>query len=483
VALDSEDRRALILALDQGGHASRAVLYDSSGCVVSEAQVPVATRRRGDVRIEHDADELVASLQQAATDASRGTRAAGGKIAAAGLATQRSTVVCWDADTSKALSPAISWQDRRGQALIDQMNGSESWIRGISGLVLSPHYGASKLRWSLDNIAAVQNARARGTLRAGPLSAFLLNRLLRERPNLVDPANAARTQLFDPAVCNWSPRLLEAFGVPAEILPRCVPTRHGFGTLAIDKTNVALLACTGDQAAAAFGFGQPVEATAYLNAGTGAFLQRLSSADAMVPPGLLRSVLCSTNSEVQYSLEGTVNGAGSAVDWLQDRVALDTARALQTLSRQPGIETPLLMNGVGGLGSPYWQPRFATEFIGTGSEMSQLQAVVESIVFLIRVNLDLMKKAGPLSRIVVTGGFARCNYFCDALAGLSGMAVERYALPEATARGVAFLAAGLPRQWHSVSLERRFTPSPHSGLHARFAKWQQAMHERDAWSP
>jgi glycerol kinase len=203
----------------------------------------------------------------------------------------------------------------------------------------------------------------------------------------------------------------------------------------------------------------------------------------MVPPGLLRSVLCSTNSEVQYSLEGTVNGAGSAVDWLQDRVALDTARALQTLSRQPGIETPLLMNGVGGLGSPYWQPRFATEFIGTGSEMSQLQAVVESIVFLIRVNLDLMKKAGPLSRIVVTGGFARCNYFCDALAGLSGMAVERYALPEATARGVAFLAAGLPRQWHSVSLERRFTPSPHSGLHARFAKWQQAMHERDAWSP
>ena len=58
----------LILALDQGGHGSRAALYEADGTVVGAARVPVATRRDGD-RVEHDADELIASLRQAALDA------------------------------------------------------------------------------------------------------------------------------------------------------------------------------------------------------------------------------------------------------------------------------------------------------------------------------------------------------------------------------------------------------------------------------
>ncbi len=473
-------RKGWLLALDQGGHASRALIFDKAGHVISQAQVPVATRLEGGDRVEHDADELAASLQQAADDACDGAHAVDGDLVAAGLATQRSTIVCWDRVTGQALSPAISWQDRRGRAQVDALRADEARIRAISGLVLSPHYGASKLRWCLDHIAEVRASWERASLCAGPLSAFLLYRLLQERPTVVDPANAARTQLFDPALNDWSAALLDIFAVPASILPRCVPTSSEFGTLRVGRVTVPLSACTGDQAAAPFAFGSPDEDTAYINAGTGAFVQRLTRADSPVPPGLLRSVLFSTGSEVQYSLEGTVNGAGSAVDWLRNQVAIDVTRAVRSLPETMAEEPPLFINGVGGLGAPYWQAGFAIEFIGSGDEPSRLRAVIESIVFLLSTNLDAMQAAGPLRRIVLTGGFADCDYFCRALANLNRMDVERFEMSEATARGTAFLAADRPASWSPVALRRRFAPSSDARLSGRFDRWRTAMRERGA---
>src|SRR5690606_40264442 len=55
----------LVLALDQGSHASRAVLFDAAGREVAQAFVPVATRREGTDRVEQDAEELVRSLRTA----------------------------------------------------------------------------------------------------------------------------------------------------------------------------------------------------------------------------------------------------------------------------------------------------------------------------------------------------------------------------------------------------------------------------------
>ena len=58
-----------VLALDQGSHASRAVLFDAAGQEVAQAHVPVATRREGTDRVEQDAEELVRSLRTALQDA------------------------------------------------------------------------------------------------------------------------------------------------------------------------------------------------------------------------------------------------------------------------------------------------------------------------------------------------------------------------------------------------------------------------------
>jgi glycerol kinase len=469
-----------VLALDQGGHASRAIVFDARGNEIAAALVPVATRREGEDRVEHDPEDLVRSLQLAVRDACESESVRGRPIAVAGLATQRSTIVCWEKSSGRPLSDAISWQDRRNAAWLERLRPHEAEVRALTGLVLSPHYGASKLRWCLDHVPAVQRAAHAGKLAAGPLSSFLLARLLEERPFVVDPANAARTLLFDPQRLAWSPPLLAAFEIDEAHLPRCVPTRFEYGSMPLGPRRVPLRACTGDQSAAAYAFGSPRDDTAYVNLGTGAFVQRPVAPGVRPPEGLLQSVLCSDAGGLACSHEGTVNGAGGAVEWLRSRIVLDVDRALRALPERPADEPPLFMNGLGGLGAPWWIADFPTGFVGTGDDLQQLFAVLESIAFLVDANLAAMRRSAPPTRIVVSGGLAGCDYLCRALADLGGLRVERCVLREATARGVAYLAAGRPADWDAVPCQQVFEPAPNPALAGRHARWRAEMARRGA---
>jgi glycerol kinase len=488
--------RELTLALDQGGVSSRAVLFDAVGREVATTHVPVATRRDGE-RVEHDPDELEQSLRTALRDVCASPLAAGRPIVAAGLATHRSTVCCWDRTDGTALSPALSWQDRRHAAWLDARLGARAdWVRELTGLPLSPHYGASKLRWCLDALPAVRLALRDELLAMGPLASFLLHRLCEERPLAVDPANASRTLLFDPAILDWSDSLLEAFDIPRSVLPSCVDTLHGFGTCVLDDgRRVPMRACSGDQSAALFGFGPPDSSTVFVNVGTGAFVQR-AVRDATAPPcGLLRSVVMSSGAHAVdshralFCHEGTVNGAHAAIEWLRGRVHLDVRHELATLRLEPVPEVPLLfMNGVGGLGAPFWLPGFPTEFVDRdgrvvsqpADERQQLSAVVDSIAFLVATHVRLLQRAAPLDRLVVTGGLASCNYLCAMLAETTGLTVERPAVREATARGIAYLAAGQPTAWEKVPLDGTFVSSGSAAIAVRFARWREAMAQRGA---
>jgi glycerol kinase len=69
---------------------------------------------------------------------------------------------------------------------------------------------------------------------------------------------------------------------------------------------------------------------------------------------------------------------------------------------------------------------------------------------------------------------------CRCLASLSALPVERPAAIEATARGVAYLAAGKPASWHNVPIEQSFTPAESTTLASRYARWRSEMASRGA---
>lgn len=476
------------LALDQGGGSSRALLFNQHGELVASHAVPIRTLHTDEGHIEHDPDELVESMRLAIDHACR-PLPPGDRIIAAGLATQRSSMACWEKRSGRALSPVISWQDRRNAGWLKDLEVHAAEIRARTGLVMTPHYGASKMRWCLDHLPAVRAAQAAGELVMGPLASFLVCRLLEERPLLADPCNAARTQLWDPGTGQWAPDLLGIFRIDINSLPYCVDNRFSFGTLPTPAGPVPLTVLTGDQSAVPFASGPLDPGRAYLNLGTGAFALRTVDDRLPEAPRLLVSVLWSDANTRSYALEGTVNGAGSALDWLASREGIPTAELLRLAdeaSAGPAVSgdntatsIPIFLNGVSGVGSPYWasdlQSRFVPDEAGVTTGTRAL-AVLESVAFLLQVNLEEMAPhTVPLRGVLATGGLSGSNYLMRCLATLCAVTVSRTDDPEATARGLARLIAGSPaRDWPAAASER-LRPAAVPSLVARYTQFRRLM--------
>jgi glycerol kinase len=108
-----------------------------------------------------------------------------------------------------------------------------------------------------------------------------------------------------------------------------------------------------------------------------------------------------------------------------------------------------------------------------------MAGVIESITFLIQANVELLLAQDPrLERIRLSGGLAKMDGLCRKLASLSGLAVERPVETEATARGIAWLAAGCPDDWEPVEPGVRFEPGTDAGLGSRYRRFLEALETR-----
>ncbi|WP_322990210.1 FGGY family carbohydrate kinase, partial [Hoeflea sp.] len=212
-----------IVGIDQGTTSTRALVVTPDGKleVVHSVEHQQIYPQNG--WVEHDPEELVRNIQ-ACVDAA-------GKIEAIGIDNQGESCLAWDAETKKALSPVIVWQDNRTLADLDTLRaqGVEVETLARAGLPLAAYFSASKLGWILRNLPAAQEARARGTLRLGTTDAFFLDRLTGRF--LTDVTTASRTSLMKLDEFCWDQTLCEIFGVPIECLPRIVSTTGDFGSM------------------------------------------------------------------------------------------------------------------------------------------------------------------------------------------------------------------------------------------------------------
>lgn len=477
------------LAIDQGTHASRACLFDKAGRLVSEHSKNIQLKRISSTHIEQDANEIIDSVKEVIAKLLHQLHPQQ-TITACGIAIQRSSVLAWQKDGT-AISPVLSWQDTRGSRQLAGLREVESEIQQLSGLPLSAHYGATKLHY-LHGVAKARGI-ATNTIRLSPLISYLLFHILEEHPYIVDHANAQRSQLFSIAELNWSARLAELFKVPLQTLPDCVPvlnhadTAHG----KLAGTEIPVTAISGDQNAAFFDSGLLTSESVLVNLGSGAFVLSLLPY-YKTSEKQLSTIACSENSSVQYVREATINGAGSALEWLEKKYDIrDLWKQLPAWLNATGPDDngqlPLFINSIGGLGSPWWNNSIEPAFIidddlADSAETqppsldpaSQAVAVIESIVFMICINLEIMQSGQTLSRLRVCGGLSQLDGLCQRLADLSALPVERLNLPEATARGIAWLAAGKPDDWSRADVEI-FKPGNNAKLYRRYAKFSAIM--------
>jgi len=227
-------------------------------------------------------------------------------------------------------------------------------------------------------------------------------------------------------------------------------------------------------------YNAPEMDTAYINMGTGAFIQRPTGHQMTFVDKLLTGIVMRTEDGPLYDVECTVNGAGSALTKVEQQLGIDTQLAEEQFSHwlAQANEPPLFLNGVSGIGSPYWIPDFESRFVGDGEPWEKVVAVAESILFLLQVNLDeLQAVSTPLRKLFLTGGLAMSDGLCQRLANLSALPVFRPEELEATARGTAYVLSGCPETWGEHITGQWFYSKDDVSLVSRYQRWRQLMEQ------
>jgi len=474
----------LYLAIDQGGQSSRVAVYTEHGEQLHLFSAPCSTYRYHPEDsttefIEQDGDEILSGinlcLQQLAHTLGDDVK----HIVAAGFAGQGSSLLCWDKVTGKPLSPVLSWQDVRGEELLKEIGLTHQQAQRITGLRVSPHYGASKIRWCLLHNPSVKKAASENRLFIGPIVSFIFwNLLTAANAGSVDPGHAQRTLLWNLQQCDWDQSLLDAFQVSSTVLPRCLAHNSDFGFLTVGAVKIPMRASSRDQGASLFARGMPNNNACYINIGTGAFIQRVTN-DLQAPEGLLVSPLWLPENKKSMSLyawEATVNGAAAAIPYMQEQTHLDVApEDIQRALAQPS--RGYFLNAIGGLSAPYWRTDLQSYFSDGLTADEKITAWIESVIFQIVVNVMIMHERYPISTLVVSGGFSRADQVCQKLADLTQMSVHRSENSDATLQGIAYMASGLSAQWNNRVTEEIFMPQHNPSLLNAFRLWQIALQQ------
>jgi len=490
------------------------------------ARRALVTRRRPGGRVEQDPEEIlrraVECLESAARIADR--RGPPGRSGAPGLgiATQRSTVLFWDRDTGRPLTPAYSWQDLRGSALcarIARRAGRARDVADRTGLRLSPHYSASKIAWAMRHVPGLRRKVAAGRALWGPLGSFILWRLTEGAVYAVDHANAQRTLLVDLPSLAWDPSLFDLFGLEALLdapaLPALVPTSPSTEIeVTLREGGARLRAVTGDQQAALLVLGCRGPGEVCINYGSGAFVLRNVGAAPVRSAGLLTTILASWSEPdrgpgapaARFALEGTVNSAATAIDWAERRLGIRvrTAELDRFLGPDDGrSRTVHFLPAVAGLGAPRWDPAARPRFAGDVARASPrdlLRAVVESIACrcaeIVRASdaerppRDRALSIRRDAPVLVAGGLVRCATLLQAQADLLGRPLLVSTSPDATALGAAVLAGRGPLRLFQGADRSRPAAGAEEGrivrprlsraeAEARFRTWERAVYGPD----
>jgi len=445
-------RTRYVLAIDQGTTSTRAVLFDDQGRPAASSSRELTQYYPGNGWVEHDAEEIWASVLAVCREAMLRVAAEAHDLVAIGVTNQRETSVLWDRSTGTPLHRAIVWQDRRTadhcRQLID--NGHEERIRSATGLVVDPYFSATKLAWLLDQVPGARAAAERGELAFGTIDCFLLWRLTAGRRHATDATNASRTMLFNLHEQRWDDDLCALFAIPRSLLPDICDTAGDFGTATADVlgAEVPVTAMIGDQQAALIGQACVKPGMIKCTYGTGAFvLMHTGDRPVASRNRLLTTVAYRLEGQPSFALEGAIFNAGTAVQWLRDGLKLiakpgDSEAIAAGIASTRGV---YLVPAFTGLGAPYWDSDARGAVVGLTRDSGAaevVRAALEAVAYQTRDLLRAMADDGASepAALRVDGGMVANTWLMQYLADIIGVPVQVPEHRENTVWGAAYLA-------------------------------------------
>ncbi len=482
--------------MDQGTTSSRAILFNERAeiCFVAQKEFEQIFPSPG--WVEHDPIEILATQLQVVNEVISHVNPE--NITGIGIANQRETTVVWNKETGKPIYNAIVWQDKRTTSICNDLkqNGYEKLFKEKTGLVLDAYFSATKLNWILNNVEGAVELAADEKLLFGTIDTWLIWNLTQGEVHATDYSNASRTLLYNIHELCWDAHLLELLNVPQNMLPEVRDSSADYGHYMYNGIRIPIGGVAGDQQAALFGqhcFSAGMVKNTY---GTGCFMLMNTGDNAIVSKaGLITTIAWGINGTVSYALEGSVFISGAAIQWLRDGLSFfeivsdSESLALKSIDSEEVYFVPAFT----GLGAPYWDmdARGAIFGLTRDSGKSQItKAALESIAFQTKdlisaMELDTNKK---FSALAVDGGACANNFLMQFQADILGSSIQRAAVIESTALGVAYLAGLQVGVWTFTELKNKkinsqvFKPSMDDEKRERLYKgWLKAVSRTMNW--
>lgn len=493
-----------IMAIDQGTTGTRVILVDQEGNVVSSAYREISQIYPHPGWVEHNPLEHWETTRTCIQEALAKVKAKPSQIAGIGITNQRETTIIWDKDTGKPIYNAIVWQCRRTAPICEDLKarGLEEKVREKTGLTIDAYFSATKIKWILENVPGALDLAKKGKLLMGCVDSWLIWNLSGGKAHVTDYSNASRTMLFNVRTLDWDEELLEALGIPREILPTPKPSS---GVMAFARNGdilgdeeIPISGVAGDQHAALFGQTCFKPGMAKNTYGTAlALMMNIGEQFILSKNGLTTDLAWGIGGKIEYSLEGVVFIGGAAVQWLRDGLKIiENAAQTEAMAQSvPDTAGVYVVPAFTGLCAPYWDMYARGLIIGITRGTTRehiVRATLESMAYQTRDVLEAMvaDSGQVLESLRVDGGAVKNNFLMQFQADILGVPVIRPVVTEMAAMGAAYLAGLGVGFWKSKEeiagqwkVDRIFEPKMEASRREElYAGWKRAVERARRWA-
>ncbi len=484
----------LILAVDIGTGATKAVLFDANLNQVALVRRPYAIRVPEVGWSEQDPEEIYQAVAGAIREALE-VCPSGFRVRAVSLSSQLYSVLAVDS-SGNPLSMSLPWSDTRSADLVKALRQQPA-TREISirtGCPLDSVYPLAKIMWLKGHANLPTDARFIS------IKEYMLHRLCGQ--SLVDWSIASATGMFDIQQKSWDGSALQLAGITKGNLSDLVSPFTILDTWRDDARklcgvggNLPVVVGGGDGPLASLGVGAGVSGGLAVNVGTSAAARALVPHPVIDPQGHLWTYLIVDDLWVTG---GMVSSGGIVFEWFlegfqsgiektgQGSIPLSVYQEADRLAEMvpPGAEGLLFIPYLSGAQSPDWSPETRGSFIGLGLKHRRghlTRAVLEGITRSIYRVADAIQEAqgSRFQEVYVTGGLSASRVWRQIAADMFGATVISPQTREGSARGAAILAlislgmrTGLDDFEGLFAARERITPDP------KAHEYYQYQHQR-----
>lgn len=360
-------------------------------------------------------------------------------------------------DQDQVLRPAILWNDGRTGKECDYLNQviGRSVISKHTGNMALTGFTAPKLLWVKENEPEIFERIHKIMLPKD----YLIYRFT--QIHATDVSDASGMLLFDVEQKCWSDEMIKIVGVKKEQLAKLYESYEVVGNLTETAaktlgltTNVKVVAGAGDNAAGAIGTGTIEHGMCSVSLGTSGTVFIASNTFAVDEQNALHSF---AHANGKYHFLGCMLSAASANRWWMEEVLETSDHSLeQGKITKLGENEVFFLPYLSGERTPHNNPYAKGAFIGLTMETDRAQmtqAVLEGVAYALRDAVEIARGHGiKIDRIRITGGGAKSALWCELIANIMNVVVDKVECEEGPGYGAAILAAVGCKEYESVEV-------------------------------